>query len=100
MTYVDDDDFDEIEADRETADDELEKGEVGRCDECGLKVKKEDALICPMCSAVYHRWCVTECNVCKTPLEGKPEIKPAVGIKPVSAGAKPRGKAPGKKIKR
>lgn len=68
MTYVDDDDFDDIEADRGT-DEELKKDEAGRCDECGLKVKKEDALICPMCSAIYHKWCVTECNVCKTPFE-------------------------------
>ncbi len=71
MTYVDDDDFDSVE----TADDELRKDEAGRCDECGLKVKKEDALLCPMCSAVYHRWCTTECNVCKTPLEVKVEAK-------------------------
>ena len=102
MTYVDDDDFDDIEADHETADDELEKGEVGRCDECGLKVKKDDALICPMCSAVYHRWCVTECNVCKTPLEGKPGIKPTIGAvsKTTGTASKARAKAPSKKIKR
>jgi len=109
MTYVDDDDFDDIESDHETADDELGKGEVGRCDECGLKVKKDDALICPMCSAVYHRWCVTECNVCKTPLEGKPGIKPGIGTLAKTAGtvakkagtaAKAGGKAPSKKIKR
>lgn len=71
MTYVDDDDdFDDYDADEEIAeDDELQKDEAGRCDECGLKVKKDDALICPMCSAVYHEWCVTECNRCKTPLK-------------------------------
>lgn len=74
MTYVDDDDFDDVEIDHGT-DDELRKDEAGRCDECGLKVKKDDALICPMCSAVYHRWCVTECNVCKTPLEGEIQEK-------------------------
>ena len=68
MTYVDDDDFDDIPTDRGT-DGDLKKDEAGKCDECGLKVKKEDALLCPMCSAVYHRWCVTECNVCKTPFD-------------------------------
>jgi hypothetical protein len=73
MTYVDDDDFDDVEA-RDT-DGEMRKDEAGRCDECGLKVKKEDALLCPMCSAVYHRWCATECNVCKTPFEIKAPIK-------------------------
>jgi predicted sulfurtransferase len=71
MTYVDDDDFDDVE----TRDDELRKNEAGRCDECGLKVKKEDALLCPMCSAVYHRWCAAECIVCKTPFEVKVEAK-------------------------
>ena len=71
MTYVDDDDFDDVE----TGDDELRKDEAGRCDECGLKVKKEDALLCPMCSAVYHRWCASECTVCKTPFEVKAEAK-------------------------
>ena len=70
MTYVDDDDFDDVEAEGE-----LRKDEAGRCDECGLKVKKEDALICPMCSAVYHKWCAGECNVCKTPFEVKVEAK-------------------------
>jgi len=68
MTYVDDDDFDDTEPARGTSE-ELKKDEAGRCDECGLKVKKEDALLCPMCSAVYHRWCVTECTVCKTPFD-------------------------------
>ncbi len=71
MTYVDDDDFDDVE----TGDDELRKDEAGKCDECGLKVKKEDAILCPMCSAVYHKWCATECNVCKTPFEVKVEAK-------------------------
>ncbi len=71
MTYVDDDDFDDVE----TGDEELRRDEAGRCDECGLKVKKEDALICPMCSAVYHRWCASECNVCKTPFEVKVEAR-------------------------
>jgi predicted sulfurtransferase len=71
MTYVDDDDFDDVDA----GDDELRKDEAGRCDECGLKVKKEDALLCPMCSAVYHRWCASECIVCKTPFEVKVEAK-------------------------
>lgn len=73
MTYVDDDDFDDVEA--RDADEELQKDEAGRCDECGLKVKKGDALICPICSAVYHRWCAAECNVCKTPFEVKAEAK-------------------------
>ncbi len=73
MTYVDDDDFD----DTDTRDDELRKNEDGKCDECGLKVKKDEALICPMCSAVYHRWCAAECNVCKTPFEVKVETKGA-----------------------
>jgi predicted sulfurtransferase len=71
MTYVDDDDFDDVES----GDEKLRKDEAGRCDECGLKVNKEDALICPMCSAVYHRWCASECNVCKTPFEVKVEAK-------------------------
>jgi hypothetical protein len=45
---------------------------------------------------------VTECNVCKTPLEGKPGIKPTIGTVAKTAGtaAKARGKAPSKKIKR
>lgn len=73
MTYVDDDDFDDMEAGYT---DEPTKDEAGRCDECGLKVKKEDAMQCHMCSAVYHRWCAgAECNVCKTPLEVKVEVK-------------------------
>lgn len=67
MTYVDDDDFDEIEADR--VEDELEEDDAGRCDECGLAVKKDDALVCPACTAMYHEWCVTECNRCKTALK-------------------------------
>jgi predicted sulfurtransferase len=73
MTYVDDDDFDDFEDG--DGEEELKKDEVGRCDECGLKVKKDDAVVCPMCSAVYHRWCATECNVCKTPFEEKLEVK-------------------------
>jgi predicted sulfurtransferase len=73
MTYVDDDDFDDVET--RNADEELRKDEAGRCDECGLKVKKEDAILCPMCSAVYHRWCAAECNVCKTPFEVKVEAR-------------------------
>ncbi len=76
MTYVDDDDFDDMEASDHGG--ELKKDEAGRCDECGLKVKKEDALLCPMCSAVYHRWCATECNVCKTPFEVTAEVKSTV----------------------
>lgn len=67
MTYVDDDDFDEIEADR--VEDELEEDDAGRCDECGLAVKKDDALVCPACTAMYHQWCVTDCNRCKTSLK-------------------------------
>lgn len=67
MTYVDDDDFDEIGADR--LEDELEEDDAGRCDECGLAVKKDDALVCPACTAMYHEWCVTECNRCKTSLK-------------------------------
>jgi|GEM_PF-4066316 len=86
MTYVDDDDFDDTEPHHGTTE-ELKKDEAGKCDECGLKVKKEDALICPMCSAVYHRWCATECTVCKTAFEvdgnnGKKEkAKPKKKIK-------------------
>ena len=73
MTYVDDDDFDDMDA---GDGDEIKRDEAGRCDECGLKVKKEDAVQCHMCSAVYHRWCAgAECNVCKTPLEIKAEVK-------------------------
>ncbi len=76
MTYVDDDDFDDFDSDSDT--DDIKKGEAGRCDECGLKVKREDAIVCHMCSAVYHRWCAgAECNVCKTPLEVKAEVKNA-----------------------
>jgi hypothetical protein len=76
MTYVDDDDLDDIEA-GDT--DEVIRDEAGRCDECGLKVKKEDVLQCHMCSAVYHRWCAgAECNVCKTPLEAKAVVTKAV----------------------
>ncbi len=68
MTYVDDDDFDELEANDEM-DDDLEADESGhRCDECGLKIKKDDATVCPACATTYHRWCVTECNRCNTPL--------------------------------
>ncbi len=75
MTYVDDDDIDDMEA-GDT--DEVRRDEAGRCDECGLKVKKADALQCHMCSAVYHRWCAgAECNVCKTPIEAKAEVKAA-----------------------
>ena len=74
MTYVDDDDFDDMESGDRNA--EPRKEESGRCDECGLKVKKEDAVQCHMCSAVYHRWCAAEeCNVCKTPLEAKAAVK-------------------------
>jgi predicted sulfurtransferase len=69
MTYVDDDDFDEIEADR--ADDELEEDDAGRCDECGLAVKKDDAIVCPACTALYHEWCASECNRCKTTLKAE-----------------------------
>ena len=73
MTYVDDDDIDDMESGDAN---EVRKDEAGRCDECGLKVKKEDAVQCHMCSAVYHRWCAgAECNVCKTPLEVKAEVK-------------------------
>ncbi|OPY27489.1 MAG: hypothetical protein A4E28_02000 [Methanocella sp. PtaU1.Bin125] len=72
MTYVDDDDFDEIEADR--ADDELEEDDAGRCDECGLAVKKDDAIVCPACTAMYHEWCATECNRCKTTLKAEPTV--------------------------
>ena len=76
MTYVDDDDFDDMESDDRKA--EPRREESGRCDECGLKVKKEDTVQCHMCSAVYHRWCAAvECNVCKTPLEAKAEVKAA-----------------------
>ncbi len=72
MTYVDDDDFDEIEAD--ATEDELEEGDAGRCDECGLAVKKDDALVCPACTAMYHEWCVTECNRCKTTLKTADDV--------------------------
>ncbi|HUL62284.1 MAG TPA: hypothetical protein VLT35_04410 [Methanocella sp.] len=67
MTYVDDDDFDEIDADR--AEDELEEDDAGRCDECGLAIKKDDVLVCPACTAMYHEWCATECIRCKTALK-------------------------------
>ena len=81
MTYVDDDDFDDTEA--SGTDKEARKEEAGRCDECGLKVKKEDALICPMCSATYHRWCAKECNVCNTQFEVISEVKAVVkNVKP------------------
>lgn len=75
MTYVDDDDLDDMEAgDCE----DLRKDEAGRCDKCGLAVKSREATQCHMCSAVYHRWCAgTECIVCKTPFEAKAEAKPA-----------------------
>lgn len=70
MTYVDDDDFDEFDAEEiEDDEEEIRRDEAGRCDECGLKVKKDDALVCPMCSAVYHRWCTDECIRCKTSLK-------------------------------
>jgi predicted sulfurtransferase len=72
MTYVDDDDFDEIEADR--VEDELEEDDAGRCDECGLPVKKDDALVCPACATMYHQWCVTECNRCKTSLKDADDV--------------------------
>ncbi|HTY89952.1 MAG TPA: hypothetical protein VMC84_02135 [Methanocella sp.] len=86
MTYVDDDDFDDMEAGDS---DELKRDEAGRCDECGLKVKKEDVVQCHMCSAVYHRWCAgEECNVCKTPLEIKAEVKVKAEVK----AEKPRKK--------
>jgi predicted sulfurtransferase len=67
MTYVDDDDFDDI--DELDDEEELGKNDPGRCEECGLKVKKKEAITCPMCTAVYHEWCATECNRCKTPLK-------------------------------
>lgn len=67
MTYVDDDDFDELEA-KDIMDDDLETDESRRCDECGIKVKKDDAIVCPACTATYHRWCVTECIRCNTQL--------------------------------
>ncbi len=69
MTYVDDDDFDEIQAD--LVEDELEEDDAGRCDECGIAVKKDDALVCPACTAMYHQWCVTECN----PLQDFAEVR-------------------------
>jgi predicted sulfurtransferase len=76
MTYVDDDDFDDVQA--SDSDEEIRRDEAGRCDECGLKVKKEDSLLCPMCSAVYHRWCAgAECNVCKTQFEIRAEVRSA-----------------------
>ena len=96
MTYVDDDDFDEFDADDKEMDDDLEKDEVGRCDECGLKIKKDDAIVCPACTATYHKWCVTECNRCNTPLstgdseDGKP-------VKAAAKKATPGRAAPKKK---
>jgi len=84
MTYVDDDDFDDFEAEGKM-DDDLEEDEASRCDECGLRVKKDDAIVCPACTAQYHRWCVTECNRCNTPLNaGEQEA----GAGPVKASAR------------
>ena len=90
MTYVDDDDFDEIGADR--VEDELEEDDAGRCDECGLAVKKDDALVCPACTAMYHQWCVTECNRCKTSL--KAAETDAIAPKPGRRMAPKRRAAP------
>jgi predicted sulfurtransferase len=91
MTYVDDDDFDEIEADR--VEDELEEDDAGRCDECGLAVKKDDALVCPACTAMYHEWCVTECNRCKTSLKAA-EASEAISTKPGRKAAPKKRAAP------
>lgn len=92
MTYVDDDDFDELDA-KEEMDDDLEADESGhRCDECGLNVKKDDATVCPACTATYHRWCVTECNRCNTPLNaGDAEAK--TPVKASGRKAAPKRKA-------
>jgi predicted sulfurtransferase len=91
MTYVDDDDFDEIEADR--VEDELEEDDAGRCDECGIAVKKDDALVCPACTAMYHQWCVTECNRCKTSLKVA-EAGDVIAVKPGRRVAPKRRAAP------
>ena len=90
MTYVDDDDFDEIQAD--LVEDELEEDDAGRCDECGLAVKKDDALVCPACTAMYHEWCVTECNRCKTSLKADEDVGSHRTRSP--AGERPRRSAP------
>lgn len=91
MTYVDDDDFDEIEVES-TMDEDLEADETGRCDECGLKIKKDDAIVCPACTATYHQWCVTECNRCNTQLKSDDsEVKkPKIAV---TRRAAPRKKA-------
>jgi predicted sulfurtransferase len=91
MTYVDDDDFDEIQAD--LAEDELEEDDAGRCDECGLAVKKDDALVCPACTAMYHQWCVTECNRCKTSLKSA-EASEGIVAKPGRRAAPKKRAAP------
>ena len=95
MTYVDDDDFDELEADR--TEDDLEEDDAGRCDECGLAVKKDDALVCPACTAMYHEWCVTECIRCKTALKASdaevPETKAPAPRPGRRAAAAPKKRA-------
>jgi hypothetical protein len=91
MTYVDDDDFDEIQAD--SVEDELEEDDAGRCDECGLAVKKDDALVCPACTAMYHQWCVTECNRCKTSLKPA-EASEGIVAKPGRRAAPKKRAAP------
>jgi predicted sulfurtransferase len=100
MTYVDDDDFDEVEP-KDAMQDELEADEAGRCDECGLVVKKDDAIVCPACTAIYHEWCAGECNRCKTPLKGADgeEAKPAAPGRRTAPRAAPRKRAPARKAK-
>jgi predicted sulfurtransferase len=91
MTYVDDDDFDEIQAD--LVEDELEEDDAGRCDECGIAVKKDDALVCPACTAMYHQWCVTECIRCKTSLKAA-ETSDVISAKPGRRAAPKKRAAP------
>ena len=100
MTYVDDDDFDEIQP-NDLLGDELEEDEAGLCDECGLKVKKDDAIVCPACTAIYHEWCAGECNRCKTPLKSPEEKAVPASVRHAIApkAAAPRKKAPARKVR-
>jgi predicted sulfurtransferase len=92
MTYVDDDDFEELEA-SDGIEDDLEEKDAGRCDECGLRVKKDDAIVCPACTAVYHEWCAEECNRCKTPLKPTDNETPKAVKVPGRKAAAPKKRA-------